>query len=190
MRHKRFFTMLALLATLLMARSVFTATVRPDPEQLARVVQEIEGLDALRSGLAGTFESQGMPADQTTFQQVCKPVGMKAKSSAQENGWKIIQMAEKNRNPAHKLDARGQQVFQMMTEDKELMGVWMRAEIDGKSGWRYFRRITVEAACLACHGPKENRPEFVKQNYPEDRAYDFRVGDLRGFYSVFVPDQK
>lgn len=48
-------------------------------------------------------------------------------------------------------------------------------------------RITVDRACLACHGAKEERPAFVKENYPGDRAYGFEVGDLRGAYSVFVP---
>jgi hypothetical protein len=55
-------------------------------------------------------------------------------------------------------------------------------------GLRYLRRIRVDAACLACHGPKDRRPEFVEQRYPDDRAYDFDVGDLRGLYSVFIPD--
>ena len=44
------------------------------------------------------------------------------------------------------------------------------------------------SACLACHGANDARPEFVKQGYPEDKAFDFEVGDLRGLYSVFVPD--
>jgi hypothetical protein len=29
----------------------------------------------------------------------------------------------------------------------------------------------------------------VKENYPQDLAYDFEVGDLRGMYSVFIPDE-
>jgi hypothetical protein len=46
----------------------------------------------------------------------------------------------------------------------------------------------VEASCLVCHGAKENRPQFVKDNYPQDLAYNFHVGDLRGMYAVFIPD--
>ena len=62
--------------------------------------------------------------------------------------------------------------------------------MDDLAGTRYFRRITVESACLACHGPKDKRPAFVQQGYPEDRAYDFQAGDLRGIYSLFIPDAK
>jgi hypothetical protein len=32
------------------------------------------------------------------------------------------------------------------------------------------------------------RPEFIKQHYPLDRAFGFRAGELRGLYSVFIPD--
>ncbi|MFO8099786.1 MAG: hypothetical protein R6T83_09240 [Salinibacter sp.] len=32
------------------------------------------------------------------------------------------------------------------------------------------------------------RPDFVKEGYPDDRAYGFEPGDLRGIYAVFVPD--
>jgi hypothetical protein len=64
----------------------------------------------------------------------------------------------------------------------------VRTTFKGQAGTRYFRRITVEPACLACHGKREARPEFVKKNYPQDKAFGFAAGDLRGVYSVFIPD--
>lgn len=163
---------------------------RPNPDELAKVVQAIEDLNALRSGLAGTLKGREAPVDKGTFKQVCKPVGMQAKKMAQENGWKVIQMAEKYRNPAHQLDTEGRWAYNLMEANKSLTGLWKHSELDGQVGIRYFRRITVEAACLACHGPQDKRPAFVKQGYPNDRAYDFQEGDLRGIYAVFVPRQK
>ena len=74
-------------------------------------------------------------------------------------------------------------------QDPDLVGFWDREIRDGQGGTRYYRRINVEASCLACHGGKGSRPEFVKNKYPEDRAFDFNVGDLRGMYSVFIPDE-
>ncbi len=38
------------------------------------------------------------------------------------------------------------------------------------------------------HGSKDSRPAFVKDNYPADRAFNFKPGDLRGMYAVFVPE--
>ncbi|MDH3601876.1 MAG: DUF3365 domain-containing protein [Candidatus Tectomicrobia bacterium] len=172
------------------AMSGAAETARPQPDILAKAVQAIENLDALRSGLAGTLERGGTPADKTTFKQVCKPVGMQAKQMAKANGWNVIQMAAKYRNPKHQLDADGRQAHTLLEANPTLMGVWMRTQMDDQAGTRYFRRITVESTCLACHGPKDKRPAFVKQGYPDDRAYDFQAGDLRGIYSLFIPDAK
>lgn len=75
-----------------------------------------------------------------------------------------------------------------LEKNPQLIGFWQRETLNGVSGTRYYRRINVEASCLACHGAKDSRPEFVQQNYPQDRAFDFNVGDLRGMYAVFLPD--
>lgn len=170
------------------ASGALAQTVGPDPEALARAVREVERLDALRSALAGAFGAKGVPADERTFQQVCRPVAQQGQRIAQENGWVFVQMVERYRNPRHRPDTDGQRLFRLFAEDRTLFGLWMRTELDGRPGLRYLRRIPVDAACLACHGPKDRRPEFVEQRYPDDRAYDFDVGDLRGLYSVFIPD--
>lgn len=66
------------------------------------------------------------------------------------------------------------------------MGFWEKETVNDQPGTRYYRRITVEASCLACHGLKDNHPQFVKNNYPQDLAYNFKVDDLRGMYAVFI----
>jgi hypothetical protein len=154
-------------------------------QDLGEVVGEIEALNTLRSSLAASFAGE---PDRSTFTQVCKPVGARAKQLAQENGWKVAQLAEKYRNPANKLDWEARLAYKVMEDSPELMGMWIRTEMDGESGDRYFRRIVVERACLACHGAKAKRPQFIKDTYPNDRAYNFKEGDLRGIYSVFVAD--
>lgn len=163
-----------------------TAGQRPAAE-LARAVERVEGLDAMRSSLARAFGATGEEPDRETFERVCRPVGEEASRIARENGWRVQQMAVRFRNPAHRPDAEARSVFQRMREDRDLVGVWRRSVVADRRGWRYFRRIDVESACLTCHGAKEARPSFVKESYPEDRAFGFRVGDLRGLYSVFLP---
>jgi len=49
---------------------------------------------------------------------------------------------------------------------------------------RYMRPISVKQACIACHGSKDKRPKFIVEKYPNDRAFDFKVGDLRGMIEV------
>jgi hypothetical protein len=158
----------------------------PDSTMQATVEREIEVLNAMRSRLAQTV-GEG-PADQGTFAQVCKPVGQRAKALSDTTGWTVQQIAEKYRNPAHQLDDAGADVYPRFAQNPDRMRLWTRTTLDGTTGWRYYRRITVEPSCLACHGAQADRPAFVKQNYPQDRAYGFSVGDLRGLYAVFVPD--
>lgn len=161
----------------------------PSPARpTAAVVSAVEEIDAMRSGLAATLEGRASPPDQQVFGQVCRPVGERAKAVAAERGWQVLQMAARNRNAAHALDAEGARVSRMFEADAGLTAVWLRSSMNGTPGMRYFRRITVEASCLACHGARDARPAFVVTKYPDDRAFDFKPGDLRGLYAVFVPD--
>ena len=168
------------------AESASTPTA-PDSALRATVEREIEALNTMRSQLATTI-SGDESVDQQTFARVCKPVGKRAKEMAAQYNWVVQQVAERYRNPAHELDPHAEAVSMRFRERSDLVRHWTRTTRDGTPGWRYFRRITVEPSCLACHGAKEERPAFVKENYPEDRAYGFEAGDLRGLYAVFVPD--
>jgi hypothetical protein len=144
-------------------------------------------IDAMRSSLAGGISDLDNVTGET-FAQVCKPVGMRLRETGQSNGWQIRQVAVRYRNPDHAPDPQSAEAFPRFETNPSLDSLWIRTEVDGAPGWRYLRRITVESSCLACHGAKESRPEFVKQKYLEDRAFGFEAGDLRGLYSVFVPD--
>jgi hypothetical protein len=149
------------------------------------VEQAIASLNKMRESLAATIDTPTV--DKSTFERVCKPVGQRAKQISAERGWVVQQLAEKYRNPAHKLDAEAQELHEQFAKSPDLTDTWIRTVRNGRVGWRYARRITVQSSCLACHGPKQQRPDFVKKGYPNDRAYGFEVGDLRGLYSVFVP---
>lgn len=165
------------------------AIAHADPAPLAKAVQEIENLDAMRSSLAAYLADESEPPTAETMKQVCKPVGMKAQQLSQDNGWQVKQLAKKYRNPTHQPDnLQAKMALTKFEQTPELMGFWDNETLDGQTGTRYYRRINVEASCLACHGRKANRPQFVKDNYPQDLAYNFNVGDLRGMYAVFIPD--
>ena len=165
------------------------AIAQTDPTQLAKAVAEIENLDAMRSELASTLKDSTTEPTVQTFKEVCQPVGMRAKQLSQENGWQVKQIAQKYRNPAHKPDnLPAQMALAKFDRDLELMGFWDRETIAGESGTHYYRRINIESSCLACHGGKNSRPQFIQDKYPQDLAYDFKEGDLRGMYSVFIPN--
>lgn len=179
------------LAIGLFSLSPLPALAQTNPSELAKAVQEIEALDSLRSGLASTLEGRTEEPTLQTMKEVCKPVGMRAMQLSQENQWQVKQIASKYRNPDHAPDNLNSKIaLARFEQNPDLIGFWDRETIDGQAGTRYYRRINVEASCLACHGLQNNRPQFVKDHYPQDLAYNFHVGDLRGMYAVFIPDLK
>ncbi len=157
---------------------------RVDAEVLADAVRVAEEIDAMRSALAKTIDPNEMEVDQETFSMVCKPVGMRAKKIAQEKGWEFRQLAVKYRNPKNKADPQTVKAMEKFEGESGLQGFWTVDSRSGKDGFRYFKRIAVEPACLNCHGQKEKRPNFIKSKYPDDRAFGFSAGDLRGVYSI------
>lgn len=77
--------------------------------------------------------------------------------------------------------------LQQFLRTPALRSVVITTTANGKPALRYLRRITVEPSCLACHGERSTRPAFIVQNYPQDKAFAFKAGDLRGAYSVLIP---
>jgi hypothetical protein len=62
---------------------------------------------------------------------------------------------------------------------------------DGARAARLLKPLTVEPACLVCHGPSP-APEVASvlaARYPEDRAVGYSAGDLRGALWVEVEIQ-
>jgi len=138
-----------------------SAWAEVNPAELAKAVQVIEQLDGLRSGLASTLEGQTEAPTIETMKEVCRPVGMKAIELSKENGWQVKQISTKYRNPAHSPDTPHARMALAQFEQKpELMGFWERSTLGGQAGNRYYRRINIEASCLACHGQQNQRHDL------------------------------
>lgn len=143
---------------------------------LFQVMAEIEKNHKLRESLVSGVQG---PVDSKTFKAVCKPVGMKFKQLGKTSGWQIKQTSAKYRNPKHAPNDLEKKALAEFQKDKNLTSfVWKQ---EGGSQ-HYFRRISVQASCLNCHGEKNKRPKFIKAKYKADRAFGFKVGELRGLY--------
>lgn len=63
-----------------------------------------------------------------------------------------------------------------------------------KDAFVYAEPIYMQGLCLSCHGDKKAIPpkvaELIKKRYPEDKALDFKEGDLRGIFWVTIPAKK
>jgi cytochrome c553 len=115
-----------------------------------------------------------------------------------EKGWKVTRVGTRVRNPMIGTpDAWEQQVlaeFQVRAEQGESYKQMSYSEVVAEPGGRYFRfmkAIPVQGVCVACHGKAEDIAEPVRaalsEHYPHDQAVDYRVGDLRGAFSVKQP---
>ena len=165
---------------ILMFFLIFTPFFALGSGDFEKVTSEIESVNNMRESLVSGVQGE---VKVETFKAVCQPVGMRLKKFAKENSYKIRQVSHKYRNPKHIPNPEEEKILKSMVEDKELLSLWKMSS----NGFHYYRRIEVKTACLNCHGNKNKRPDFVKKKYPEDKAFGFKAGDLRGIYSIFVP---
>lgn len=180
-------TAVLLVGTLAACRAADPDADRPPDALAERVETRVQEVDDLRTRNASTLEP-GEPITLETFDAVCRPVGARVRTIAEEEGWIFRQLAPRHRNPANAPDPEAAEVFARFEAEPDLDEVWLRTTLDGEPGFRYLRRIVTQGTCLACHGAREDRPAFVVENYPQDRGYGFAPGDLRGVYSVFIPE--
>lgn len=108
---------------------------------------------------------------------------------SEESGAVVRRTALKPRNPSAAPDHREEQVMASWASSSP-MGA------DGKpiswAGWsddssfHYMRAIPTMPMCLACHG-EAIAPDVgaaIRAHYPGDRATGFRVGEMRGAFSI------
>jgi len=53
--------------------------------------------------------------------------------------------------------------------------------------FRYARPLIVKEGCLKCHGNPKDAPAAVIEKYGSNKAFHYKVGDVRGIISVKLP---
>lgn len=106
----------------------------------------------------------------------------------------IKRVSFRNRNPMNYPDDFESNVLKMFEELKlkdQLTAQTEYVEIiqqNGISKVRYLKPIIVQPECLNCHGNEEQISPAVKslinKIYPEDKAINYQIGDLRGAVSI------
>lgn len=56
-----------------------------------------------------------------------------------------------------------------------------------KNYYRFAMPILVKKGCLKCHGDPEDAPQAVLEKYGDQKAFGYKVGDVRGIISVQLP---
>jgi len=106
----------------------------------------------------------------------------------------VKRVSFKNRNPQNVPDEIEAKILyeyeallksNKLTKNTETFGKYV---VNGKEVIRYMKPIVVEKKCLKCHGNYKNIPEdvrfFLKAKYPNDKAVNYSVGQLRGAVSI------
>lgn len=106
------------------------------------------------------------------------------------NGIAIKRTSDKYRNAANAPDELEKEILkyyqQLKEEKKELVPVIKKDQMGNQ---HYFKPILVQTLCLNCHGYKETQistetRETIQKKYPDDKAIDYKEGDLRGLWHI------
>ena len=111
-------------------------------------------------------------------------------------GYNIKRVSLKPRNPSNTPDEFEEKVLREF-EEKNRRGelgkgseYYVSNNYDGKRTLRYLRPLKIKKVCLNCHGKtKDLAPginDFLKANYPNDKATGYSLGEVRGAVSVTV----
>lgn len=115
-----------------------------------------------------------------------------AADKSAERHMTIRRTSLKLRQPDNKPDAWEMQQLQSFEQRKTAgenpatIEAGEYVEKDGKRVFRYMKAIPTGELCLACHG-STLKPEVaakLKALYPMDAATGFKVGDLRGAFTI------
>lgn len=104
----------------------------------------------------------------------------------------LKRISKKYRNPANRPDIRESAVltsFEMLQENRVILPEYLLEQVDEET-YRYYKPLLInKEVCLACHGNVSQDPqlsEYLKKNYPEDKALHYELGDLRGAIVVTI----
>ena len=181
---------MALAGTIVMPAA---AAEQPDMNRLKGEAKEI--IQHFFKELKGTLVSAMKEKGPAGAVDVCHSKAQEITAKYNREGWKVGRTALKIRNPKNAPDAWEKAVLREF-EKKIAEGAdpkkLARAEVveqDGKKVFRFMKAIPVGKPCLNCHGEKvrEDVLAVIRKHYPQDQATGFKLGQLRGAFTLSRP---
>lgn len=154
--------------------------------------QSREKIKAFAQKLKGEFKKGMKAGGPLTAIGVCseKAPGI-ANTLARETGWMIRRVSLKTRNPQNRPDRFETEILRKWEQGEKGEEQYKTVEVMGRKEFRYMKLIRLNKLCTKCHGPAEGlKPEIresLKKHYPHDQATGYRAGDVRGAFSVRIP---
>ncbi|MCK5576595.1 MAG: DUF3365 domain-containing protein [Sphingomonadales bacterium] len=154
-----------------------------DKMKEARIVTKAFGAD-MKKALKSAVAKDGMVGAIETCGQISPEVA----HEHSKNGWHVARTSHRVRNMANAPDEWESEVlvnFAMRNEAGESFakmdfGEWVGGE------YRYMKAMGTQPFCMSCHGSNIGQAVKAKinANYPDDHATAFKVGDLRGAFTL------
>ena len=183
------------LMTTMLAASLYAASAHADDYAQHAAESRATAMKFMRA-LKGELQ-QGMQAGgPVNAIDVCKlhAPGI-AESMSVKKGWDIGRTSLKVRNPDNVPDTWELSVLEEFEErkrageDPKELEHYEAVEKNDKQVFRYMKAIVTAELCVACHGADIAPIVVTKLDdlYPRDEARGFKVGDIRGAFTIARP---
>ncbi|MCE6959153.1 DUF3365 domain-containing protein [Cereibacter sphaeroides] len=110
---------------------------------------------------------------------------------SQDLGVEISRTALRTRNPANTPDAWEEEQLRRFEERLKAGEPAASLEVvrEDDAGIHYMKAIPMQEPCATCHGTEVDPAlqDRIRALYPQDAATGFRVGELRGAFTVTIP---
>ena len=118
-----------------------------------------------------------------------------AAALSKKYGWNIARTSLKTRNSSNAPDTWETKVLNKFEdrkaggEDVKPMAYFEAVESNGKKSFRFMKAIPTGEVCLKCHGENIASPikAKLKELYPNDKATGYKLGDVRGAFTLTQP---
>jgi hypothetical protein len=152
----------------------------------------VHSFDTLRNSLLGAIASQGMEEAITFCNEKAYPI-----TDIYADSVVIRRTSLRYRNPTNKPDSLELAMLNAMNAEMNFSNTAESRVIRQQSTGEihFFKPILTQAMCLNCHGTlgvqvKDKTLARIQQLYPEDRAMNFKEGDLRGAWHIIFRSHK
>lgn len=168
---------------------VVPSFVMADEGNQQKAVAAADEIVTMWSTLAKDFADPGVVINEESINKLIVTIRSRAREIYETEGLKIRWAATRTRNQASEANPVEMKALYEFDRNRNMRSKWVKMEIDGVKYTVYMKPIFIEESCLACHGKKENIPKIIVDNYPDDKAYNYKVGDLRGVIEVMYKDK-
>ncbi|MDH5631514.1 MAG: DUF3365 domain-containing protein [Gammaproteobacteria bacterium] len=161
-----------------------------------RIAASRDTIGTMKTRMQATLQSTMKEHGPIKAIEVCRNKAPKmAAMMSDKTGWQIGRTSLKLRNPANAPDAWEQKVLNEFETRKaagtnpETLEYSEVVSEDGKRYFRYMKAIPAGAPCMTCHaGEIDQKLEAqINQLYPDDKARGYKVGDIRGAFTIKQP---